>query len=236
MPKYFVEQAIFDLFPAFRRGVIIATQLDNRSTESALGPLIAESAKAALTAETEPARISVWKDTYLKLRVDPDKYTPSIKFLYDQIRKGKPPRSISNIVDIMNLVSLRWMAPCGGDDLKTILPGDLTLGIAQGDESFAPLFKATSFESPLEGEVIYYTPQTKRVMCRRWTWRNADFSKITPETTSVAINIDIMTPPFSENDVEAALSELAGLLERHCGGRTAQYKLHPGAPSFEFEV
>ena len=236
MPKYVVEPEIFDLFPAFRRGVVIATQLDNRSSESDLGQLIAESAKAALTSETEPDRISVWKDAYLKLRVDPNKYTLSIKFLYDQIRKGKPPRSISKIVDIMNLVSLRWMAPCGGDDLKTILPGDLRLGLAQGDESFAPLFKATSFDSPVEGEVIYYTPQTKRVMCRRWTWRNADFSKITPETTAVAINIDIMAPPFSENDVEAALAELAGLLERYCGGRTAQYKLHPGAPSFEFEV
>jgi DNA/RNA-binding domain of Phe-tRNA-synthetase-like protein len=234
MPKYVVEPEIFDLFPAFRRGVVIATQLDNRSTESDLGPLIAESAKAALS-EIEPERISVWKDAYLKLRVDPNKYSPSIKFLYDQIRKGKPPRSISKIVDIMNLVSLRWMAPCGGDDLKTILPGDLRLGMAQGDESFAPLFKATSFESPLEGEVIYYTPQTKKVMCRRWTWRNADFSKITPETTAVAINIDIMAPPFSENDLEAALSELAGLLERYCGGRVAQYKLYPGAPSFEFD-
>ena len=234
MPKYVVEREIFDLFPSFRRGVIIATQLDNRSTESDLGQLIAESAQAALTSETEPERISVWKDAYLKLRVDPNKYTPSIKFLYDQIRKGKPPRSISKIVDIMNLVSLRWMAPCGGDDLKTILPGDLRLGMAQGDESFAPLFKATSFESPLEGEVIYYTPQTKRVMCRRWTWRNADFSKITPETTAVAINIDIIAPPFAESDVDAALGETAALLERYCGGRTERYRLTPQSSSFQF--
>jgi hypothetical protein len=45
-----------------------------------------------------------------------------------------------------------------------------------------------------------------------------------------------MVPPFSENDLEAALSELAGLLERYCGGRTVQYKLHPDAPNFEFDV
>jgi DNA/RNA-binding domain of Phe-tRNA-synthetase-like protein len=236
MARYLVEQEIVHLFPAFRRGVVIATQLNNRSSESDLGPLIVEAAKSALSFETEPDRISVWKDAYLKLGVDPNKYTPSIKFLYDQSRKGKPPRSISKIVDVMNLVSLRWMAPCGGDDLKAILPGDLKLGLAQGDESFAPLFKATSFDNPLEGEVIYYTPQTKKVMCRRWTWRNADFSKITPETTAVAINIDIMAPPFSEKDIEAALAEVAGLLEHYCGGHTVRHQLHPGAPGFEFEI
>ena len=236
MPTYSVEPKIFELFPAFRRGVVIATQLDNRSSESDLGECITEASNALLSSlsETEPDRISVWNDAYLKLGVDPKKFTPSVKFLYEQIRKGKPPRSISKIVDVMNLESLRWMAPCGGDDLKTILPGDIRLGFAQGDESFAPLFKAAAFESPTPGEVIYYTPQTKKVMCRRWTWRNADFSKITSETTDVAINIDIMAPPFSETDVDTVLSETAALLERCCEGRTVCHKLHPGAPSFEF--
>jgi DNA/RNA-binding domain of Phe-tRNA-synthetase-like protein len=124
--------------------------------------------------------------------------------------------------------------PGGGDDLKTILPRDLRLGMAQDDESFAPLLKATSFETPSEGEVTYYTPQTKKVMCRRWTWRNTDFSKITSETTVVAINIDIMAPPFSENDVETVLAEIAGLLARYCGGQSTCYTLHPGSTSFEF--
>jgi DNA/RNA-binding domain of Phe-tRNA-synthetase-like protein len=236
MPTYSVDSKVFDLFPAFRRGVVIATQLNNQPGETNLGQLIVEASQALLSqaGEPEPERISVWKDAYTKLGVDPNKNTPSIKFLYDQIHKGKPPRSISKLVDIMNLVSLRWMAPCGGDDLLTILPGDLRLGFAQGDETFAPLFKAAAVESPTAGEVIYFTPQTKRVMCRRWTWRNADFSKITPETTDVAINIDIMTPPFSEEDVDTVLREIAGLLERHCGGRTACHTLSPAAPSFEF--
>jgi DNA/RNA-binding domain of Phe-tRNA-synthetase-like protein len=235
MPTYSVDPKIFEIFPAFRRGVVIATQLDNTAPDPALANLIqaASDQLLATSTDTEPEHISVWNNAYLKLGVDPKKFTPSIKFLYEQIRKGKPPRSISKIVDIMNLVSLRRMAPCGGDDLQTILPGGIHLGFAKGDESFAPLFKATAFEKPLAGEVIYYTPQTKKVMCRRWTWRNADFSKITLETTSVAINIDIMAPPFAPTDVDAALAEMAKLLEQYCGGKTVCYTLAADTPSFE---
>ena len=237
MPVYSVDPKIFTLFPAFRRGVVVATNLDNTTPDPALGALLPAAAKAmvaASAAEIEPAQISVWNDAYLKLAVDPKKFTPSIKFLYEQTRKGKPPRSISKIVDIMNLVSLRRMAPCGGDDLQSILPGDISLGYAQGDETFAPLFKPTAFDNPPAGEVIYYTPQTKKVMCRRWTWRNADFSKITPETKEVAINIDIMAPPFGEADVDSALAELAQLLEQYCGAHTTRHKLTAATPTFAF--
>jgi DNA/RNA-binding domain of Phe-tRNA-synthetase-like protein len=236
MPSYSVDPKIFEIFPAFRRGVVIATQLDNTSSDAELTKLIQEASDKMLieSSDSEPARIAVWNDAYLKLGVDPKKFTPSIKFLYEQIRKGKAPRPISKIVDIMNLVSLRWMAPCGGDDWHAIAPGDLRLGFAQGDESFAALFKPAVFEVPNVGEVIYYTPQTRKVMCRRWTWRNADFSKITPATTSVAINIDIMAPPFVASEADGALEEMASLLARHCGGRTVCHTLSASAPSFAF--
>jgi len=236
MPTYSVDPKIFTLFPAFRRGVVVATNLDNTTPDPALGALIPIAAEALVAgaAESEPAKIAVWNEAYLKLAVDPKKFTPSIKFLYEQTRKGKPPRSISKIVDIMNLVSLRLMAPCGGDDLQSILPGDICLSLAQGDETFAPLFKPTAFDNPTAGEVIYYTPQTKKVMCRRWTWRNADFSKITPETKAVALNLDIMAPPFGDTDLDSALAEMAQLLEQYCGGQTVCHKLTAASPSFTF--
>lgn len=231
MPTYSVDPKIFELFPAFRRGVVVATNLDNTASAPELGQLIMEASQAPAG---EPPAISVWNEAYLKLGVDPKKFTPSIKFLYEQIRKGKPPRSISKIVDVMNLVSLRRMVPCGGDDLQSILPGDIRLGFAQGGETFAPLFKPAAFDNPVAGEVIYYTPQTQKVMCRRWTWRNADFSKITPETNAVAINIDVMAPPFSNSDVDAALAEMAALIEKYCGGQTVCHKLTAATPGFTF--
>jgi DNA/RNA-binding domain of Phe-tRNA-synthetase-like protein len=56
------------------------------------------------------------------------------------------------------------------------------------------------------------------VLCRRWNWRNADFSKITPETTTLAINVDGMIPAISREEIEKAAEGLKQLLLQYCGG------------------
>lgn len=239
MPVYSVDDRVFELFPEFNRAVIIATTLDNGSRHD--GDLnealmrAAQNVPLPLSAEATQ-RISAWNDAYVKLGINPKKFTPSIQFLYDQIQRGKPPRSINKVVDIINITSIRWTIPCGGDDLSAIAPGDLKLGMATGDEIFAPLFRPDAMEHPNPGEIIYYTPQSKRVMCRRWTWRNADFSKITPETSNVAINIDCMTPPLNRADMRAVALDVAALLQQHCGAKTSVHELSSATPKFEFDL
>jgi DNA/RNA-binding domain of Phe-tRNA-synthetase-like protein len=233
MPVYSIDTQVFELFPEFTRGVIIATGLDNRDQDDSI---LKEGLVSAKASGEEAPQIAAWNDAYTKLGVDPKKFTPSIRFLNEQIRRGKPPRSINKIVDIMNITSIRWTIPCGGDDLRSIAPGDLRLSMATGNEVFAPLFKPTAIEHPNPGEVIYYTPQSNRVMCRRWTWRNADFSKITTETTSVAINIDFMIPPFKQHEVRTIGLQVASLLEQHCGAKTSLYELSAGTPTFQFDL
>lgn len=229
MATYTIEPTVFEMFPAFRRGVVVATGIDNGIADPETARLLAA---AAANPDFEPAKIEVWNEAYRKFGADPDKQTPSIRFLYQQIQKGKPPRSISKVVDLFNIISLRWTAPCGGDDLATLDGGDLLLGLARGDETFAPLFKPAAIEHPLPGEVIYYTPQTRRVLCRRWTWRNADFSKIAPGTNAVAINVDMMMPPFTEADLDSALGDLVEMLRRFCGGEVCTHVLQSSASSF----
>jgi len=229
MATYTVDPAVFEMFPAFRRGVVVANGIDNATADPETARLLAA---AAALGRADPAKIEVWNEAFRKFGTDPDKHTPSIRFLYQQIQKGKPPRSISKVVDLFNIISFRWTAPCGGDDLAALAGGDLRLGLARGDETFAPLFKPTAIENPLPGEVIYYTPQTRRVLCRRWTWRNADFSKIAPETRAVAINIDMMMPPFTESDLDSALADLAEMLPSICSSEVRTHALQPSGPSF----
>ncbi len=76
-------------------------------------------------------------------------------------------------------------------------------------------------------------PQTKRVLCRRWNWRNADFSKISPGSRNVAINVDGMVPAISRPEVEQATEELAQLLARFCGGAVTTYYVDARSPGFE---
>jgi DNA/RNA-binding domain of Phe-tRNA-synthetase-like protein len=237
MTVYKVEPDLFVTFPTFKRGVVVATEIDNTGTDPTTTRLLAEAASQANRALSplEQVRLDVWNAAYFKFGTDPNKYTPSIRFLREQIGRGKPPRTISKLVDAFNIISVMWTVPCGGDDLAALEGGDLCLGFARGDETFAPLFKPFAIEHPTPGEVIYYTPSTRRVLCRRWTWRNSDFSKIRPETEAVAINIDMMMPPFTDADLELALAYLSNLIKRSCGGTVQSYVLEPKNPAIQID-
>jgi DNA/RNA-binding domain of Phe-tRNA-synthetase-like protein len=213
--------------------VRVASDIDNSEANPEVTRLLSDAVASvpAVQSDAERLRVEVWDEAYRKFGADPKKVTPSISFLLKQIRRGKPPRSINTVVDLFNVISLRWTAPCGGDDIAALKGDDLRLGFARGDETFSPLFKPESVETPDVGEVIYYTPQTRRVLCRRWTWRNSDFSKLTTATREVAINIDMMVPPFFEADVAAALSELAEMTKFFCGGQVETHLLTPTSPS-----
>jgi len=235
---YKVDNDVFAAFPAFRRGVVVASGVENSGSNSDTAQLLtsaASEASHALTA-SEKLRISVWDDAYLAFGADPNKFTPSIRFLREQLARQKPPRPINRLVDLFNVSSLRWTAPCGGDDLDSLGGGDLHLGFACGDETFAPLFKPATIEYAVAGEVIYYTTPTRRVLCRRWTWRNSDFSKIRPETRRVAINVDMMVPPFAESDLSTALEVLAQQVQEFCGGTTSLHFLNPTNPEFRIDM
>jgi len=181
---------------------------------------------------TDP-RLKIWEDAYVKFGSNPKKYTPSINFLVGRIKEGKPIRSISTIVDLFNIISLRYLVPCGGDDADTV-EGDLTLGIASGKEIFAPLFKPDAVEHPSPGEVIFFNQKSGRVFCRRWTWRNADFSKITEQTNNLIINVDGLGPAVPREHIVAATNELADLLQKYCGATSRAYMLDLENPEIGF--
>ncbi len=93
----------------------------------------------------------------------------------------------------------------------------MRLGFATGKERFLPL-GGKEEEHPEPGEVIYFDDKTLNVMCRRWNWRNGDFSKITENSRRVVINLDGIGP-VSEELIVRARDELADLLESLCGAR-----------------
>ena len=59
-----------------------------------------------------------------------------------------------------------------------------------------------------------------QVRTRRWTWRQSEIGKITPETTDLLFPIDGFTS-VNLDRVLAARAELAEGLERYFGAKTA---------------
>jgi DNA/RNA-binding domain of Phe-tRNA-synthetase-like protein len=226
--RFCIEEEVFKMFPQFCRGIVVAAGMDNSRPSPELERLLQEEQEkmrqdSAFDLATHP-RLVAWKDAYRQFGSNPNKFTPSIVFLAKQVKAGKTVRSISPAVDAFNLISIRHVIPCGGDDMDSV-EGDVTLGRADSDETFAPIFKPEEIEHPERGEVIYVNRQTKRILCRRWNWRNADFSKMTPETRNMAINVDGMLPAISRSELEEAAEELKQLLVKYCGGNISAYFL-----------
>jgi DNA/RNA-binding domain of Phe-tRNA-synthetase-like protein len=236
--RFCIEKEIFQMFPQFCRGVVTAAGIDNSRPCPELEALLREQAEKMrrdppMDLATHP-RLAAWKEAYRKFGSNPNKFTPSIVFLAKQVKAEKPVRSISPAVDAFNCISLKYVIPCGGDDMNSV-EGDVTLGRALSDETFAPIFKPEEVEHPDAGEVIYVNRRTKRVLCRRWNWRNADFSKLLPETRNLAINVDGMQPAISRSELVEAAEELKQLLLRYCGGAISVHYLDAQNPETDVQ-
>jgi DNA/RNA-binding domain of Phe-tRNA-synthetase-like protein len=234
--KFRIEERVFQMFPHFCRGIVVASGIDNSRPCPEIEKLLREQEEAmrgdsAIDLAAHP-RLLVWKEVYRQFGSNPNKFTPSIVFLAKQVKAGKPVRSISPAVDAFNIISIKHVIPCGGDDMDTV-EEDVTLGLAISDETFAPIFKPEEIEHPEPGEVVYVNRRTGRVLCRRWNWRNADFSKIAPETRNLAINVDGMMPSISRQEIEEAAEELRQLLLRNCGGEISIRYLDSQHPQAE---
>ncbi len=214
MRKIIVEDQIFEKFPGFVRGIIIVKNIENAPTNDRIGKLLDEIMSERIGEQWfEHEYVRAWEEAHRRFGSNPKRYPPSVKQLLKRIQKGRKIPFINSVVAAFNYVSLKYLVPCGGDDVDKI-EGNLRLGFAKGNEIFVPL-GGGSVEHPKPGEVIYYDDKSLRVMCRRWNWRNGDFSKITEETKRIVINVDGITP-IPRRVVEDARDELADLLADEC--------------------
>ncbi len=233
MVKDIITPEIFEKCPEYIRGVVIARGVDNRGEHDELIAMLRQVEAAAVRDESlkdikSHPRLAPWRQAYTDFGINPNKFYSSIESLAQRGRRGDELPYINTLVCLFNYFSLKHMVPSGGDDLASV-DSDLRLTIAKGDEPYIP-FNSTELEYPEAGEVIYV--DNSRVMCRRWNWRQGDQTKLTPETTDVAINIDCL-PPVSPDEAVEITAELAGLVERFCGGRTTCLRLDKDHPEAE---
>jgi DNA/RNA-binding domain of Phe-tRNA-synthetase-like protein len=230
-----VQPEIFAHFPQFFRGVVAARGIDNSRSDPQAARLLHEQAEKIRDEVPAPAahpRLAAWRQAYHDFGVDPAKHPPAIAFLVQRICDGKPVKSISPVVDLFNWISLRHLVPSGGDCVDDLM-GDLTLGLAEGGERFSSLGRPQIVEHPDPGEVVYVNRHSNRVLCRRWNWRNADFSKITRETRSVVLNVDGLTSVIGPAELIEATEALALAVLRSCQGVVSTHYLDRERPEVE---
>jgi DNA/RNA-binding domain of Phe-tRNA-synthetase-like protein len=214
-----IDRDLFEKYPDFKRGVVVVTHVENMRENDRIAEILDQKIRSAASRKgLENEFVKVWDTVYRGFGSNPKKFLPSVKGLLKRIEKGAKPPFINSIVALFNYVSIKYLVPCGGDDIQKIV-GNLHLGFAKGNEIFTPL-GGQGIENPVPGEVIYYDDQTLNVMCRRWNWRNGEFSKITDKSRKIVINID-GAGIIPKSHIEEARGELANLLVENCRAELA---------------
>lgn len=230
-----MKPEIFELWPEARLGLVYVTQVNNRADLAEWKPeqQRIEQMVHQLFSNSEAVgkhpNIQAWRRAYRQFGCDPHDYRCSAEALTRQIVKGNTIWGINPLVDLYNFISLKYTLPVGGEDAVKV-QGEVQLKRASGQEQFIRL-GGTENEPPEPGEVVY--ADDVGVLCRRWNWREADRTKLTPETTSAILVIETI-PPTTQAELQAATQELAQLVERWCGAHIQTKILDQTNPSVDF--
>jgi DNA/RNA-binding domain of Phe-tRNA-synthetase-like protein len=235
MPKFRVDESIFNVFPDVVLGIIIARNINNSGERSEImSALRQEQTKTverfAGVSVNEHPQIVPWREAYRKFGAKPKDYPSSVENLIKRVSKGYSLPHINLLVDIYNTISLRHIVPVGGEDLDKI-EGDIQLVFASDHERPIRLLGEPEDRAPKPGEVIY--KDNAGAICRRWNWKEADRTKFTEVTKNAVIVIEGL-PPVFRNQMENILQELAALITEYCGGNVSTTIIDKDHPEYEF--
>jgi DNA/RNA-binding domain of Phe-tRNA-synthetase-like protein len=128
--------------------------------------------------------------------------------------KGGPFPRINPVVDLYNAISLKNLVPMGGHAIPP-LEGNISLCFAQGGEMFIPMDGGEA-ETADKDEVVY--KDGKEILTRRWVWRQCNKDRVTVDTTSIFIPIDVMEG-LEAGLCEKVMDEMEQNLSRNGYGR-----------------
>jgi len=235
--KFKIEKEILEKFSGVTVGVLIAKEIDNtgptpeeiQEEKRALQVKIRAQYPNTETLSQHP-KIDVWRKAYSLFGGEPKKNKSSIENLYRKISNGKSIGQINKIVDIYNVISLKYMLPIGGEDLDK-MQGDLLLTYAQENEVPILLLGEKEARVPKKGEVIY--KDALGTVCRRWNWKEAERTKLTETTKNIILVIESLSP-IDPQETQQALQELKEKIEKYGGGKTTLKMLNATEPEIEF--
>jgi DNA/RNA-binding domain of Phe-tRNA-synthetase-like protein len=152
--------------------------------------------------------IAAWRRAFTAFGVEPTRYRNAAEALLRRLTKHGEIPSVSALVDIGNLVSIRYGLPVAVLDV-TGVAGSITVRFAQGSEEFTDL-GGSAVEHPDPGEVVF-VDEAGVVHARRWCWRQSAQSATRSETGEILIAVE-GHHEGADNDVATALADLGSLL------------------------
>ncbi len=207
---------ILERFPSIAAGVVHATGVYNPTSSAELHQqYFAEQAEVLATIGDTPLSeipsVAAWRRAFTSFGVKPTQYRSAIESLLRRLTKKGDIPSISTLVDIGNLVSIRHRLPVAFFDQAEIV-GATTVRFADGTELFTDLGSSDTIH-PEPGEVIF-ADEAGVVSARRWCWRQSGQSATGPSTSEVLITVE-GHHDTAVDDVAAATRDMLAKLREH---------------------
>jgi DNA/RNA-binding domain of Phe-tRNA-synthetase-like protein len=210
------DDAVVEHYPGIHAGVILATGLVNGpSSPELIAAFMAEQAavtdRLQGTELAEIPSIAAWRRAFTRFGAKPTQYRNAAESLLRRLSKQGDIPSISTLVDMGNLISIRYALPVAIFDQDQIA-GEITVRIADGSEPFADLGSSESVH-PEPGEVIFVDANND-VSARRWCWRQSAKSATSPSTVNAMIVIE-GHHETAQAVIQSAVADMKALLRTY---------------------
>jgi DNA/RNA-binding domain of Phe-tRNA-synthetase-like protein len=160
------------------------------------------------TALSEVPTLAAWRGVFRGFGVNPTRYRSAAEALLRRLMKHGDLPSINTLVDLANLVSIRYALPVAVFDQRSV-SGGTVVRLAHGGEEWSDLGSSTA-EHPEPGEVIFADDEDT-VSARRWCWRQSRASAATDDTTEILVTVEAHHASAAD-DIDRALRDLQSLL------------------------
>lgn len=223
MVRFRYDAEITERFPTVVGGVIYADGVENRAAPAELtAAFVAEQhsvrERIGETSLSELPTLAAWRGVFRGFGVNPTKYRSAAEALLRRLTKQGDLPSINTLVDLANLVSIRYALPVAVFDQRTV-SGGTVVRLAHGGEEWSDL-GSSGAEHPDRGEVIF-SDADDVVSARRWCWRQSRASAATDGTTEILVTVEAHHATAAD-DIDRALRDLQSLLGSHARPSTVR--------------
>jgi DNA/RNA-binding domain of Phe-tRNA-synthetase-like protein len=227
--QYTVASEIFEVFPTFKRGVVVCSNV--RNIGDCELDFSALPGKLNITADniTESAPVSAWRKAFRIMGIDPTKDRVSFEGLTRRLLNNNSIRRINPVVDLGNYFSVLHQCPVGAHPVTT----DATvihLKMAVGNEIFSAL-GSSQIETVSQNEIIL-TDETN-ILTRRFCWRQGTSSLVTEVTSDLFVNFDFICKLGNEEIANIMTSFESELANISLTAKTQSFILSNGSGSQE---
>ena len=223
--RFKIEDKVFEILPDVCIGAVVIKGVNNQGTNPEINNLLEEALeqtreKFGDIKPKEHPDILPYREAFRTLGFNPNKFPCSVEALSSRIARGGSLPDINPVVNLVNMISLKYTLPMGAHDLDAA-EDDIVVRFSRDGDLFVP-FGETETEKPDPDELVY--ARGNSVKTRKWIWRQSDQGKVTGDSANIFIPID----GFSDHNLEkviAAGREIAAAINTFFDTEPAIYLL-----------